>query len=154
MSYLREESHLAGYQFDIPWSQSHCRISHDLCFYGAQASCGTGLNKAVQHHVQQVGYLNTVRKLEVKSSTFELFKLRVWSTHLAQATPDLGLDGGIHLLFVDRHGDEFVQNGSDTLALGVVIVLTEANQVEQPGCHVLQAEMLQLDTCNRNTIMV
>lgn len=77
----------------------------------------------------------------------------MWSTHLAKAAPDLGLDRGIHLLFIDRHGDEFVQNGSDALALGIVVVLTEANQVEQPGCHVLQAEMLKLNTCNRKALI-
>lgn len=71
------ESHLAGHQFHIPWSKSHCRISHDLCFDGAQASCGTGLNKAVQHYIQQVCYLKTRRKLEVKSK-FLLTKLLVW----------------------------------------------------------------------------
>lgn len=75
---------------------------------------------------------------------------RSWA-HLTKAPPDLGLDGRIHLLFIDRHGDEFVQNGGDALALGVVVVLAEANQVEQPGRHVLQTEMLQLDTCNRDT---
>lgn len=56
-------------------------------------------------------------------------RLRVLSTHLAQAAPDFGLDGGIHLLLVDCHGDEFVQNGSDTLALGIIIVFAEADQV-------------------------
>lgn len=71
----------------------------------------------------------------------------MWWTHLAQAAPDLSLNRGIHLLLIDGHGDELVQNGSNPLALGVVIVLTKANQVEQPGCHVLQAEMLQLNTC-------
>lgn len=78
------------------------------------------------------------------------FKLQMWSTHLAKAPPDLSLDGGIHLLLINRHGDEFVQNGSDTLALSVVIVFTEADKVEQPGCHVLQAEVLQLNAYNMN----
>lgn len=70
-----------------------------------------------------------------------------WWTHLAQAAPDLGLNRGIHLFFIDGHGDEFVQNSGDTLALGIVVVFTKANQVLQPGCHVLQTEMLQLNTC-------
>lgn len=74
--------------------------------------------------------------------------------HLAQAAPDFGLNGGVHLLLVDCHGDELVQDGGDTLALCVVIVLAEPNQVEQPWCHVLQAEMLQLDTCGRQTATV
>lgn len=79
---------------------------------------------------------------------FYTFKLQTWSTHLAKAPPDLGLDGGIHLLLINRHGDQFVQNGSDALALGVVIVLAEADKVEQPGCHVLQTEVLQLNAYN------
>lgn len=71
-------------------------------------------------------------------------------SYLAQAAPDLGLDGWVHLLLVDGHGDELVQDGGDPLALGVIIVLAEADQVEQPGCHVLQTEMFQFDACTQN----
>lgn len=62
--------------------------------------------------------------------------------YLSQASPDLGLNGWIHLLFVDCHGNEFVQNGSDSLTLGIVAVLAEAHQVQQPGSHVLQTQVL------------
>lgn len=71
-------------------------------------------------------------------------------SYLTQAAPDLGLDGRVHLLLVDRHGDELVQDGGDPLALGIVVVLAEADQVEQPGSHVLQTEVFQLDTCTRS----
>lgn len=54
---LSEESHLTGDEFNIPGSQSNSCICHHLCFDGAQTSCGTGLNEAVQHHIQQVRYL-------------------------------------------------------------------------------------------------
>lgn len=57
-------------------------------------------------------------------------------SHLAEAAPDLGLYRGVHLLLVDGHGDELIQDGADPLALGVVVVLTEPHQVEQPGGHV------------------
>lgn len=60
---------------------------------------------------------------------------------MAQAAPDLGLDGRVHLLLVDGHGDELVQDGGDPLALGIVTMLAEAHQVEQPGSHVLQTEV-------------
>lgn len=80
-------------------------------------------------------------------STTEMFLDRAVS-HLAQASPDFGLDGWIHLLLIDGHGDEFVQNGRDALTLGIVVVLTEANQVQQPGSHVLQAQVLQFNTCS------
>lgn len=70
--------------------------------------------------------------------------------YLAQAAPDLGLDGRVHLLLVDGHGDELVQDSGDPLTLGVVVVLAEADQVEQPGSHVLQTEVFQLDTCTQN----
>lgn len=68
--------------------------------------------------------------------------------YLSQAAPYLGLDGRVHLLLVDGHGDELVQDGGDALALGVVVVLAEAHQVGQPGRHVLQAQVLQLNACN------
>lgn len=70
-------------------------------------------------------------------------------SYLAQASPDLGLDGRVHLLLVDGHGDELVQDGGDPLALGIVVVLTEADQVEQPWSYILQTEVFQLDTCAR-----
>lgn len=57
-------------------------------------------------------------------------------THLAEAAPDLCLYRGVHLLLIDSHGDELIQDGADPLALGVVVVLTEPHQVEQPGGHV------------------
>lgn len=75
-------------------------------------------------------------------------------TNLTQAAPYFGLNRGVHLLLVDCHGYELVQDGCDTLALCVVIVLAEPNQVEQPWCHVLQAEMLQLNTCGQQTTLV
>lgn len=61
------ECYLVGDQFDIPWSQSHCCISHDLRFDGAQSSCCAGFNKAVQDHIQQVCDLNT-KLVPVKTS--------------------------------------------------------------------------------------
>lgn len=73
-------------------------------------------------------------------------------TNLSQAPPDLGLDGGVHLLLIDRHGDELVQDGGDSLPLGIIVVLTEANQVEQPRRHVLQTEVLQLNTCKEKDL--
>lgn len=73
--------------------------------------------------------------------------------YLSQTPPYLGLNGRIHLFLVDGHGDELVQDGSDALALGVVVVLAEAHQVGQPGGHVLQAQVLQLNACN-NTHLV
>lgn len=79
-------------------------------------------------------------------STASLTQLQVGYSHLTQAAPDLRLNGWIHLLLIDRHGDEFVQDGGDALAFGIIVVLTEAHQVEQPGRHVLQTEMLQLNT--------
>lgn len=72
------------------------------------------------------------------------------SPYLAQASPDLGLDGRVHLLLIDSHCDELVQDGGDTQALGIVVVFAEADQVEQPGSHVLQTEVFQLDTCIQN----
>lgn len=54
------ESYLARDQFDISWGECDCSVSHDLRFDGAQASCSTGLNKAVQYHIQEVRYLQTV----------------------------------------------------------------------------------------------
>lgn len=71
-------------------------------------------------------------------------------SYLSQTAPDLGLDGRVHLLLVDGHGDELVQDGGDALALGVVVVLAEAHQVGQPGGHVLQAQVLQLNACNNS----
>lgn len=71
--------------------------------------------------------------------------------YLSQAAPYLGLNGRVHLLLVDGHGDELVQDGSDALALGVIVVLAEAHQVGQPGGHVLQAQVLQLNACNNTT---
>lgn len=73
--------------------------------------------------------------------------------YLSQTPPYLGLNGRIYLFLVDGHGDELVQDGSDALALGVVVVLAEAHQVGQPGGHVLQAQVLQLNACN-NTHLV
>lgn len=73
--------------------------------------------------------------------------------YLSQTPPYLGLNGRIHLFLVDGHGDELVQDGSDALALGVVVVLAEAHQVGQPGGHVLQAQVLQLNACN-NTHLI
>lgn len=70
------------------------------------------------------------------------------NSYLSQTAPDLGLDGGVHLFLVDGHGDELVQDGGDALALGVIVVLAETHQVGQPGGHVLQAQVLQLDACN------
>ena len=66
-------------------------------------------------------------KSEAKTTRIFLLKQLVWCTYLAQASPDLGLDRGIHLLFINGHGNEFVQNCSNTLALGIIVVLTEAN---------------------------
>lgn len=74
-------------------------------------------------------------------------------SYLAQAAPDLGLDGRVHLLLVDGHGDELVQDSGDALALCIVVVLTEAHQVEQPGSHILQTEVFQLDTCTQKEEM-
>lgn len=71
-------------------------------------------------------------------------------SYLSQAAPDLGLDRRVHLLLVDGHGDELVQDGGDALALGVIVVLAEAHQVGQPGGHVLQAQVLQLNACNNS----
>lgn len=71
--------------------------------------------------------------------------------YLSQTAPDLGLDGRVHLLLVDGHGDELVQDGGDALALGVVVVLAETHQVGQPGGHVLQAQVLQLNACKSST---
>lgn len=64
------------------------------------------------------------------------------SCYLSQAPPDLGLNGWIHLLFIDGHSNEFVQNCSYSLALGIVAVLAETYQVQQPGSHVLQTQVL------------
>lgn len=46
--------HLARDQFDIARGQSHSGVRHHLSLNGAQSSCCTGLNEAVQHHIQQV----------------------------------------------------------------------------------------------------
>ena len=70
----------------------------------------------------------------------------VFKSYLSQTSPNLGLDGRVHLLLVDGHGDELVQDGGDPLPLGVVRVLAEADQVEEPGGHVLQTQVLQLYT--------
>lgn len=59
MSLVRVESYLARDQFDISWGECHGCISHDLCFDGAKASCSTGLDEAIQYHIQQVCYLQT-----------------------------------------------------------------------------------------------
>lgn len=50
-------AHLAGHQLDVPWGQSHSRVGHHLSLDGSQTSCSAGLDEAVQHHVQQVSYL-------------------------------------------------------------------------------------------------
>lgn len=77
---------------------------------------------------------------------------KCWKSYLSQAAPDLGLDGRVHLLLINGHGDELVQDGGDSLALGVIRVLTEAHQVEKPRCHVLQTQVLQLYTWKTNDI--
>lgn len=78
--------YLAGDQFDISWGESHCCISHDLCFDGAKSSCSTGLYKAVQYHIQQVCYLQTViqafdfmqKNVDLLSLLFFLFVLVIY----------------------------------------------------------------------------
>lgn len=61
--------------------------------------------------------------------------------YLSQAPPDLGLDGRVHLLLIYGHCDKLIENSSDSLALGVIVVFAEANQIRQPRCHVFQTEM-------------
>ena len=70
----------------------------------------------------------------------------MFKSYLSQTPPNLCLNGRVHLLLVDGHGDELVQDGRDSLPLGVVRVLTEAHQVQKPWCHVLQTQVLELYT--------
>lgn len=86
-------SYLVGDQFDVPWSQSHRSVRHDLCFDGAQASSRAGLNKAVQHHVQKVSDLRTTGHFFTQSGpshiwTFFFFGL--WGGLVLLALPDPG----------------------------------------------------------------
>ena len=60
----------------------------------------THLDEAVEHHVEQV------------------------ADH-ADVAPDLGLDARVHLHFVDRHGDELVQDQVHFLLLHLVGLFAE-----------------------------
>lgn len=64
---------------------------------------------------------------------------------LTNRTPDLGLHRGIHLLLIDGQVNELVQDLRDLQLLRVVVGLAELDEVLQPGRHVLQAQVLQLD---------
>lgn len=69
--------------------------------------------------------------------TGELLKYQ----YLSQTPPDLGLNGRVHLFLVYGHCDKLIENSSDSLTFGIVIVLAEANQIQQPRGHVFQAEV-------------
>lgn len=66
--------------------------------------------------------------------------------YLSKTSPYLSLNGRIHLFFIDCHCYKLIENSGDSLALGIVVVLTEPDQVGQPGGHVLQTQVFQLNT--------
>lgn len=70
--------------------------------------------------------------------------------YLSKTSPYLCLNGRIHLFFIYCHCYKLIENRGDSLALGIVVVLTEPDQVGQPGGHVLQTQVFQFNTWNKS----
>lgn len=66
--------------------------------------------------------------------------------YLSKTSPYLSLNGRIHLFFIYCHCYKLIKNSSDSLALGIIIVFTESDQIGQPGSHILQTKMFQFNT--------
>ena len=68
----------------------------------------TYLNKGIKDHVKQI-------------------------RHLTDVAPDLGLDGWVHLFFIDCHGDQFIQNQGHFLSpVFISLWLAEPVVIEDP----------------------
>lgn len=76
----------------------------------------------------------------------------VHNLYLSKTSPYFSLNRRVHLFFIYCHCYKLIKNSSDSLALRVVVVFAESNQIGQPGSHVLQTEMFQFNAWNKNSL--
>lgn len=66
--------------------------------------------------------------------------------YLSKTSPYFSLNRRVHLFFIYCHCYKLIKNGSDSLALRIVVVFAESDQIGQPGSHIFQTKMFQFNT--------